>query len=175
MEEDMSRFIPGFFGLLALIACLAAFFPVLEAFFSKRIAKTRRMVETLPARAFWIGLVNIVFALIVLFALASLGDRLPGPGGKIFFLLALIILIPLAIGLMLGLASVVKAVGERLLPEKSALAQTIWASVALTLACALPFVGWFILLPYICFLGMGAFVLGLFTKQPIEPLPEEIP
>jgi hypothetical protein len=169
----MNRVLPGIFMLVAIGACLAAFFPVLEVFFSKRIAKTRRMLELLPARSFWIGVVNIVFALIVLFALASLGGRLLGAGGKILMLLALIILVPLAIGLMMGLASVVKAVGERLLPEKGALARTIWATVALSLACALPFVGWFILLPYVCFLGMGAFVLGLFSKQAAEPIAEE--
>jgi hypothetical protein len=170
----MNRVLPGLFLLVVIGVSLAAFFPVLDAFFSRRIARTRRIIETLPARSFWIGLVNIIFALIVLFALVSLGNSINGPGGRIFALIALIILVPLVIGLMLGLAGVVKTVGERLLPDKSALAQTVWGSVALAVACALPFAGWFILLPYVCFLAMGAFVLGLFTKQAEAPVTEEI-
>lgn len=162
------------FLFVASVISLVAFFPVLDAFFSKRITRTRHVIEILPARSFWIGVVNIVFALIVLFVVVSLGNAFRGDGGQIFLLIALIILVPLVIGLMLGLAGVVKAVGERLMPEKGTLARTIWATVALALACALPFVGWFILLPYICFLGMGAFVLGLFTKQAVEPITEEI-
>ena len=170
----MNRILPGIFLLVAIGISLAAFFPVLDAFFSRRIARTRRIIETLPARSFWIGVVNIIFALIVLFALVSLGNSVGGVGGRIFPLIALIIFVPLAIGLILGLAGVVKAVGERLMPEKSVLAQTIWATLALAVACALPFVGWFLLLPYICFLGMGAFVLGLFTKQAEEPVTEAV-
>lgn len=166
----MTRVLPGIFLFVAVGISLAAFFPVLDVFFSRRITRTRRMIEMLPGRSFWLGVANIVFALIVLFALVSLGNALRGAGERVLLLIALIILAPLAIGLMLGLAGVVKVVGERLLPEKGALGQMIWATVALTAACGLPFVGWFILLPYICFLGMGAFVLGLFSKQAVEPV-----
>ena len=169
----MSQFLGGIFMLGVLGLCLAAFFPVLNTLFPKRIARTRRMIETLPTRSFWIGVVNIVLALVVLAGRAALGNALHGAGGKIILLILLLILVPLAIALVIGLAGVVRAVGERLLPEKSLLAQTIWATVALALACALPFVGWFLLLPYLGSLGMGAFMLGLFSKQAIEPIIEE--
>jgi len=43
--------------------------------------------------------------------------------------------------------------------------KSIWGSVLLTFACALPFVGWFLLLPYLVFLGFGAVVLGFFQRD----------
>ena len=32
-------------------------------------------------------------------------------------------------------------------------------------ACALPFVGWFGLLPYAGLLGLGAFIIGFFSRE----------
>ena len=171
----MNRLIPGVFFILVIGVSLVAFFPVLEAFFSKRISRTRRIIDDLPGRSFWVGLANFIFALILLFALFGLGRAIGRGGERVLVLLSPVILVPLAIGLMLGLAAVVRVAGERLLPEKGSLARSIWATAALIAACSLPFVGWFILLPYVCFLGLGAFVLGLFSKQPetVETVPVE--
>jgi hypothetical protein len=37
--------------------------------------------------------------------------------------------------------------------------------VVLSFACALPVVGWFLLFPYVGFVGIGAFILGLFQRE----------
>jgi hypothetical protein len=37
--------------------------------------------------------------------------------------------------------------------------------VILCIACALPFVGWFLLLPFVAFTGIGATILGFFQKS----------
>jgi sorbitol-specific phosphotransferase system component IIBC len=55
--------------------------------------------------------------------------------------------------------------GERIFPDQSAWKQTIWGTVILSFACALPIVGWFLLLPYVGFVGIGAFILGLFQRE----------
>jgi hypothetical protein len=164
----MNRILTGIVFVVAVGASLAAFFPVTGAFFPRRVKKTRRMIDELPTRSFWIGMVNLVFALILSFVIIRLGNAFGGVGERLMLLIALVILIPLAIGLMVGLTGVAQSMGARLLPEKGELVRTIWATVALTAACALPLVGWFILLPYSCFLGLGGFVLGVFSKQPAE-------
>jgi hypothetical protein len=38
-------------------------------------------------------------------------------------------------------------------------------TLILSLACGLPFVGWFLLLPYILIIGVGAAILGFFQKS----------
>jgi len=38
-------------------------------------------------------------------------------------------------------------------------------AAVLTLASLLPFVGWFILLPYLLFVGLGATIMSLFSGR----------
>jgi len=56
-------------------------------------------------------------------------------------------------------------IGERILPDLPAWKQLPWGTVCLALACALPFVGWFLLLPYVGFIGIGAVILGFFQRD----------
>jgi hypothetical protein len=46
--------------------------------------------------------------------------------------------------------------------------RTAYGAVILALACALPFIGWFGLLPYAGLLGIGAFILSFFQRQHSE-------
>jgi hypothetical protein len=46
----------------------------------------------------------------------------------------------------------------------SAWKRNLWSAVILCIACALPFVGWFLLLPYVAFTGIGATILGFFQR-----------
>ena len=59
----------------------------------------------------------------------------------------------------------VQIVGARLMPGGQGLRPAIWGTVALTLGCLTPYVGWFGLLPYVVIRGLGAFVLTLFGRH----------
>ncbi len=144
---------------------LVAFMLAMGAFFPKRLAQTGRVAEAMPGRAFLAGLVNVLFfgALALAFgALADwIGNELPRVPALIFFGL-------LIIGASFGLAGVVPLVGARLLPERGPLAHTAWGTLILSLACTLPLVGWFALLPYAVCLGLGGFIIGFFYRRPAE-------
>lgn len=155
-------------GLVVLVfvsvISLAAFFSVLGLFFPRRIERAKEIGETALWRSFLVGLVNFIFFATVALALFALGDRL---GGKqILGLLGLVILLPIAVGLVFGLAGMVQLVGDKFAPETDKqLIHTIWGTALLALACGLPFVGWFGLLPFIGLVGLGALILSLFSRE----------
>jgi hypothetical protein len=119
----------------------------------------------MPGRSFVVGLVNLVFFGAVMLVLFSLADRFHGAGlralGGIFLAL-------LSIGVSFGLAGVAQVVGARIKDETVGLVRTAWGTVLLGLACALPFIGWFGLLPYAASLGLGGFILSFVTKSSAE-------
>ena len=161
----MSDIFRLFVALVLLILGLAAYFLVLHALFPQRVTRTVSNIQSMPARSFGIGLVNFVFFFVVAAVLLSIAEN-AGPFIKgVLTIPALIILAFLTIVLSLGLSGISNLVGERIFSEFSDWKQTIWGTVCLSLACALPFVGWFMLLPYVGFVGFGAVILGFFRRE----------
>jgi hypothetical protein len=159
--------------VILLIIGLVAYFLVVNALFPQRIAKTKSMIHSMPARSFGIGVVNFVFFVVIAAVLFSAAEN-AGPFLKgILTIPAIVILAALAIVLSIGLAGMSNFVGERIFPAQSpqgdlsAWRQTLWGTVCLSLACALPFIGWFLLFPYVGFAGIGAVILGYFQREKI--------
>jgi hypothetical protein len=151
--------------IILLTIGLVAYFLVVNALFPQRVAKTKSLVQSMPVRSFGIGFVNFMFFAVIAIVLLSVAEN-TGPFSKgILSIPAIIILAFLAIVLSFGLAGMANFVGERILPDFSPWKQTLWGTVCLSLACALPFVGWFLLLPYIGFIGIGAVILGFFQPN----------
>jgi hypothetical protein len=78
----------------------------------------------------------------------------------------LLVVAAAALAICFGLGGVTQLVGERLLPERGPALRQAAGALAAGLACALPFVGWFVLLPYLLLLGLGAFILSFFDLGP---------
>lgn len=155
------------FVIVLLTIGLAAYFLVVVALFPQRVAAPKAILQSMPARAFGLGLVNFVFFAVIAMALLAAAEN-AGPFIKgILTIPALIILTFLAVILSFGLAAACGLIGERILPDATAWKQTLWGTVCLTLACAVPFVGWFLLLPYMSFVGVGAVILGFFHRTKI--------
>ena len=153
------------FIIILLTIALAAYFLVIGALFTNRVANTQRVITAMPGRSFGVGLVNFAFFGVIALVLFSVAGN---AGDFIRFILtvpALLITAILAIMLSFGLAGMSNLLGERIFPDQSAWKQTIWGTVILSFACALPIVGWFLLLPYVGFVGIGAFILGLFQRE----------
>jgi len=151
--------------IILLTIGLAAYFLVAGALFPQRIGKTKSVIQSMPARSFGIGLVNFFFFAVIAMVLLSVAEN-TGPVIKsILTIPGVIILAFLAVLVSLGLAGVSNFIGERLFPDLSAWKQTLWGTVCLSLACALPFVGWFLLFPYTGFVGIGAVILGFFQRD----------
>lgn len=160
----MSEFFRLILWLAALVAGLISYFVVLGALFSKRLAKTQAAAAAMQNRCLGIGAVNFIFFSVIAFILFSLADGVEGPFKAILTLPAIVVTAGLVIALSFGLAGVANVVGERALPEASVLKRSAWGTVFLSLACALPLVGWFLMLPYAGLVGIGAFIIGFFQR-----------
>ena len=161
----MSDIIRLLLVVILLTIGLAAYFLVVNALFPQRIAKTKSMIQSMPARSFGIGVVNFVFFAVNALVLLSVAEN-AGPFIKgILTIPAVVILASVIIVLSMGLAGMSNFIGERIFPDLSMWKQTLWGTVCLSLACALPFVGWFLLFPYVSFAGIGAVILGYFQRE----------
>lgn len=161
----MSDILRLFFIIVLLTIGLAAYFLVVGALFANRVAKAQRVINQIPARAIGVGLVNFLFFGVIAMILFSVAQNTNGVIQVILTIPALLIAVLMILLLSFGLAGMVNLVGERILPEHSSVKKSVWGSVLLTFACALPFVGWFLLLPYVAFLGFGAVILGFFQRE----------
>jgi len=155
--------------IMLLTISLSAFFLVIGAFFLKRVEKTQRIINQIPWRAFGLGLVNFLFFGVILLVLLTITD---GNANRVNSVVRVVLLIPtltlaalLLAVLSFGLAGMVNILGERIFPEASSLRRTILGTAVLSFACALPFVGWFILLPCLGITGFGAVILGFFQRD----------
>jgi hypothetical protein len=161
----MSDIVRLLLAVILLTMGLAAYFLVLNALFPQRIANTKSMIQAMPARSLAIGVVNFVFFAVIALVLFSVAEN-TGPFIKgILTIPAVVILASLGIVLSMGLVGMSNLIGERTFPNLSAWKQTLWGTVCLSLACALPFVGWFLLFPYVGFAGIGAMILGYFQRE----------
>ena len=153
------------FIIILLTIALAAYFLVIGALFANRVAKTQRVMIAMPGRSFGVGLINFAFFGVIALVLFSVAGN---AGDFIRFILtipALLITSVLTIMLSFGLAGTSTLLGERIFPDQLAWKQTAWGTMILSFACALPIVGWFLLFPYAGFVGIGAFILGLFQRE----------
>ncbi len=155
--------------VILLTISLAAYFLVIGALFPHRLEKTQRVINQMPGRAFGIGLVNLLFFGVILIVLITITD---GNANRVNSVVRAILLIPTLIlaGLLtavlsVGFVGMVRVLGERILSELTPLKRNVWGTVILSFACALPFVGWFLLLPYTGIVGFGATLLGFFQPD----------
>lgn len=152
---------------------LIAFVTVLGALFPTRTASTRAALESLPGRAFALGLVNLGFLTVAVLVSLVLGENL----WQGFFLPGLLLIGVALVLASFGLTACVQQVGQRLWPQLPPVRQSLWAGLLLVLACLLPIVGWFLLLPWLLIIGSGAFLLSFFQRKPkpgdtTSPLPK---
>ena len=154
-----------FIGVVLLTIALASFFLVMGALFPTRVKKTQNVFNQMPWRSFGVGFVNTLFFGLIAVVILSIANTGSGLISGILTIPALLITGFLTLLLTFGLSSIVNELGVRLFPDQAAWKQTVWGCAIMTFACALPFVGWFLLLPYIICLGVGATILGFFQRE----------
>jgi hypothetical protein len=160
--------IPGITLIIILLSIpLAACVLVISALFPNRLARTKSAAGTMPGRAFGLGLVNCAFFGTIAMVLLTLldGNRVPDLLRVVLFLPTMAVLALLGILITFGAAGVAQVIGERIFEDQNAGRQGAFGAIVLGTACALPFVGWFLLIPYIVFVGIGATILGFLQKS----------
>lgn len=153
-------------GIVSLGVVLAGLFASLAAFFPRWVRLARRASEESPGRSLVIGGINAAFVAAVSLALLARGE---GRGAFLTVLGILILGAGIAV-LALGLTGSVSLVGKRLLRRGSELGEIVAGTACLTLASATPFLGWFVFLPGLIFLGLGSIILGWSRRRQWEDL-----
>ena len=149
-----------------LAVAFACYFLVIGAFFNKRVLKTLNVAKQLPARSLGIGFVNFLFFGTISVVLLGIADSVGNGVIKLIVSIpSLLLAAVLMIFLSLGLSAMVNVLGERVFPDLSTWKQSFWGTVILTFASAIPFVGWFLLFPFVSLTGFGAVILGFFQRD----------
>ena len=142
---------------LAIEVCLVAYLLTMTALFGRRVEQAGQILESSPWRALLAGVLNFLFFGAIILALNAIDIPLTR-------LLAVIVLTALVAVVGIGLAGLVNITGRRLSPGAERLKLAAWGTVTLSLACALPLLGWFVLLPGVLLASLGAVILGLFRR-----------
>ena len=148
-------------GIAATIA-LIAFFQVVASLFPRLIALSIYPLQHTPSRAFFLGLANAVLLGVIFLLSFALGEN---TGVQILYLpavLVLVVFVPLA---SFALSAMVVLLGERLLPTNTRVRRFNYGGLALILACLTPYVGWFVLLPFVLIYGICGVIIGLYRAS----------
>lgn len=148
--------------VLLLAGAIAAYCVAMVLFFGQAVTHAEVNATLSPWRAFGVGLVNFLFFGTVAFISAGIADS---SGIALLSLPALLALFLVGVGWSVGLSALARVAGARLLPNANGFQQIAVGAAVLTVASLLPFVGWFILLPYLLFVGLGATIMSLVSGR----------
>ena len=143
--------------LLAIIVlcsgCLIALLVLLSVLFPQHLQRASRTAAQSSGRSFLIGAVNVLF--FGALALAMLSGGVP-----VLQAIGVVIAALVIVGMATGLGGMVQLIAERMLPSAAPLRRTAWSALVVVAACLTPYVGWFLLFPYLSFRGVGGWILG---------------
>ena len=154
----MDQGIAIIFIAIGVAISLVAFFTVVNVVFSTLVTKMEEKSDESPGRSFFLGLLNTVFIAVLSLALWSIAEN---SGIGILAVPSLILLALFAIGVIFGGTALVRTIGKRLYPDREERTQMLRGGLITLLACTVPYIGWFILLPYLLLRGFGAFLMTM--------------
>ena len=137
---------------------LVAFFTVVNVIFGNLVTKIEEKSGESPGKSFFLGLLNTAFIAVLSLALWSIAEN---SGISILAVPSLFLLALFAVGVILGGTALVRTIGKRLSPDREERTQMLWGGLITVLACVVPYIGWFLLLPYLLLRGFGAFLMTL--------------
>jgi hypothetical protein len=150
-------FIVLLLGVLVFV-CILALFIVISVLFKPWVEETKRNARDAAGRSLAIGFANALLIIAISLGFWALGENTAFPA---FSVLGLLLMAALIIATVFGLTSMAVLVAERVLPESTGWRQLSGGGSVLVLACLTPYIGWFGLLPYIAFRGLGGFIQTL--------------
>jgi len=150
--------------------CLAAVFQIMTLLFPERIQKIKVVREKHAGRSLLIGFINTLFVLAIIMGFSVLAER---SGFEVLVIVPIILLILFMIIFLFGLTALVYSIGEKYSPEKTEQTQMIYGAIITILACLTPFIGWFVLFPYLGLSGFGAFIILAFQERKRFPSDSE--
>jgi hypothetical protein len=150
--------------ILGTYAVLVAYWIGAYALFPARVERCREVYGARPVAATLVGLAILLPALLIVIALSK---ALPHPALQTPLISGLLLLELLC---LVGSAGLVLRIGAGMSSPHDATQpwrRSLRGGLVLGLAFVLPFLGWFVLLPWVLASGLGAFVLA---RKPAESL-----
>jgi hypothetical protein len=167
MEEIIKILLVIVFSGLTLMALLA----VITLLLPEPVQRTRQYVETALGRSLLLGLVNTLFAGVIVLVFLWLTQQTGGLLAGIFLLIAGISVLALVALLLLGLCALSGLLGSRMSENGTPFARSMRGAFLLLLAGLAPYIGWFVFTPLILLLSVGAGVQVVLQRRPktVEP------
>jgi hypothetical protein len=131
----------------------------------QRVGRARERVETAPVRTFFVG--AAFWIVTVLFAVNLIKQGRPGPVQLFGWLTAG----PMLAASAIGGAAFAQIVSERIRersPQTSPLAALAVGGLCTAISGLLPVIGWFVFLPIVGFMSVGAGLSALLRKKPAQ-------
>ncbi|MBX3176388.1 MAG: hypothetical protein KF886_03430 [Candidatus Hydrogenedentes bacterium] len=155
------------FLILGMLLCTTCHWLLFGALFPGAVARVQGMAVTRPVRALLTGALAGVPALLLGLGLAAQGA---GP----LKLAGVLILSGLVLLALFGATGIVRRVGQGLSeggPARASGAVVLRGGAVVSTACVLPVAGWFVLLPAILIVGLGAALMAWWSRSAAAPAP----
>ena len=143
---------------------LTAFITLVERLFTAPVTRIAEAIKVSLWKPFVIGLVNAVFFILLAAVMFNFARSLSGLFAGFVAVIALAIIAALGILTSIGLSGFCWWLEERIFTSERTLASSLRITLLLVLACMAPFVGWFLLTPFVVATGLGAAIQILFRK-----------
>ncbi len=145
-------------ALTALLICAALLAPAAHG-------RAKEFLEASLWRSFLLGLVNFFFFGALMAVLVQIAQAAHGLVAALLFLFALLDGLGLTLLLVLGLSALTTLVGERIGEEASPFRKHLRGAALVVLACATPWVGWFVFAPIVLLTGFGAAIQAAVRRK----------
>ena len=161
MPELIRFFVVALFSGWTLMAFLVALGLLMPRFTDL----TAQVLRTMPGSSFLLGLVNALSLGIIAVVIFQIGQRIGGLIGGLFGLAGLTLTF-LLLGLAaLGMAGMTWLMHQRLFGDAAASLPTLLRTALILIsACFAPIFGWFILVPLVLSISLGATLIALFQQ-----------
>ena len=144
---------------------LTAFITLVGKVFTSTASKCADAIRVSMWRSFLIGIVNAVFFIFLAAAMFNFSkSQLNGLLGGLVNIIAVAILVTLGILASIGLSGFSSWLEERIQAGEHTLAASLKSSLLLVLACMAPFVGWFLLTPFVIAIALGSAIQVVFRR-----------
>ena len=135
---------------------LTAFIIVVGRLLPTPVALSAEAIKASLWKPFVIGLVNAVFFILLAALLFNFARSQSGFFAGFIAMIALAIFAALGILASIGLSGFSFWLEERIYPDGHTLTTSLKSTILLVLGCMAPFVGWFLLTPFVIATGLGS-------------------
>ena len=158
------------FNMLAFLVgggiTLTAFITLVGRLFTTPVTYSAEAIKASLWKPFLIGLVNAVFFILLAALMFNFArSQLSGLPAGLVAMIALAIFAALGILESIGLSGFSYWLEEQIANSERTLASSLRTTLLLVLACMAPFVGWFLLTPFVIATALGAAIQTVLRRK----------